>query len=109
MSTVNVLESDIISWVKKIRLNNFTINVQGTTEKGDGYTGEIVFVSVNGDTNENKKRVLNLVIKHGKSNDHLRKTMPIRKAFEIEMHIYDKVMPAFKKFQEEKGIFRRFR
>ncbi|KAJ8977340.1 hypothetical protein NQ317_017754 [Molorchus minor] len=112
MSGVGVAKADITSWVTRavgtVDLRNCEINVQGKTEKGDGYLGEIVFVSVNGDNNENEKQLLDLVVKHGKTNDELRKNFPIRDTFEGEIHIYEKVIPTFQKFQREKQVLSMF-
>ncbi|KAJ8977342.1 hypothetical protein NQ317_017756 [Molorchus minor] len=112
MSRVGVAKADITSWVTKavetVDLKNCEINVQGKTEKGDGYVGEIVFVSVNGENNENEKQYLDLVVKHGKSNDDLRNNIPVRDTFEGEIHVYEKVIPTFQKFQREKQVLNMF-
>ncbi|KAJ8957798.1 hypothetical protein NQ314_006473 [Rhamnusium bicolor] len=86
----------------EINKNSFTLD--GKSEKGDGYAGEIVFVTVNGTSKENKKKILHWVIKHAKRNPHLRKTIPMKAAFDNEIYIYDKVLPTFKKFQLENNI-----
>ncbi|KAJ8957800.1 hypothetical protein NQ314_006475 [Rhamnusium bicolor] len=104
----SVTTPELFSWVEEsldnTKLKNYQINIDGKSEKGDGYAGEIVFVSVNGASNENKKKVLHWVIKHAKRNAHLRKTIPMKAAFDNEIYIYDKVLPTFKKFQLEKNV-----
>jgi hypothetical protein len=53
MATICVGDkSEIKSWLemvlKKENLINISVNILGTSEKGDGYMGDIIFVFVSG-------------------------------------------------------------
>ncbi|KAJ8957796.1 hypothetical protein NQ314_006471 [Rhamnusium bicolor] len=108
MDANSVTALELFSWVEKsldnTKLKNYEIGLEGKSDKGDGYAGEIVFVSVNGVSKENKKKTLHWVIKHAKRNDHLRKTVPMKEAFDNEIYVYNEVFPTFKQFQIEKNI-----
>ncbi|XP_063932763.1 uncharacterized protein LOC135144643 isoform X3 [Zophobas morio] len=82
----------------------YTVEIQGKTGRGDGYVGKVTFVSVIGKTNTEDKKELNLVIKSSTQNELLRSQLPIKEFFELEIYIYDKVIPAFRNFQYEMGF-----
>ncbi|KAJ3666347.1 hypothetical protein Zmor_001795 [Zophobas morio] len=77
----------------------YKIQVHGKTERGDGYLGKITFVSVTGKTKKENTKELNLVIKTSAQNELLRNELPIKELFELEIYIYDKVVPTFRNFQ----------
>ncbi|KAJ8977343.1 hypothetical protein NQ317_017757 [Molorchus minor] len=109
MTTVTtVAETDIFQWIDKAMENlNFKYHkstITGTTEKGDGYVGDIVFVKVSATTKDDEKKELNVVVKHGKPDEQLRKTIPTRMAFETEIFFYNTILPSFTRLQEEYNI-----
>jgi thiamine kinase-like enzyme len=99
--------ADIENWLrpvlKKENLENYSIHISGSTEKGDGYLGDVTFVDVRG-TNTNEKKSYEFVIKSGKKSSQLREMIPVRNAFENEIYFYNEILPVFREFQAEKGI-----
>jgi thiamine kinase-like enzyme len=100
--------ADIENWLrlvlKKENLENYSIDISGSTEKGDGYIGDVTFVDVRGTTNTNEKKSYEFVIKSGKKSSQLREMIPVRNAFENEIYFYNEILPVFREFQAEKGI-----
>ncbi|KAG5890659.1 hypothetical protein JTB14_034947 [Gonioctena quinquepunctata] len=100
--------AQIVEWVKKSlsneNLKDLTITITGSSEKDEGYMGDIVFVTVQGTDEKNQKENLHLVIKHAKNNDLLRTVMPVKDVFDNEMTMYTEVIPAFKEFQLERKV-----
>lgn len=102
-----VSKNELFSWIAKAiegeDLKTYEISLGGTSEKCDGYVGEIVFAKVTGRDVRNKEKTLNLVVKHSKQNEHLRASV-FRFMFAAEIHFYEKVYPVFEKFQLEKDV-----
>ncbi|XP_068896135.1 uncharacterized protein [Tenebrio molitor] len=100
--------TDIENWLKPVlkkeSLANYSIHISGSTEKGDGYLGDVTFVEVRGTANTNEEKSYDFVIKCGKKSSQLRDMMPIRNVFENEIYFYNEILPVFKEFQAEKGI-----
>jgi thiamine kinase-like enzyme len=100
--------ADIENWLrpvlKKENLENYSIHISGSSEKGDGYLGDVTFVDVRGTTNTNEKKSYEFVIKSGKKSSQLREMIPVRNAFENEIYFYNEILPVFREFQAEKGI-----
>jgi thiamine kinase-like enzyme len=107
-STNRCTRADIENWLrpvlKKENLENYSIDISGSTEKGDGYIGDVTFVDVRGTTNTNEKKSYEFVIKSGKKSSQLREMIPVRNAFENEIYFYNEILPVFREFQAEKGI-----
>ncbi|XP_018566825.1 uncharacterized protein LOC108907569 [Anoplophora glabripennis] len=105
--TKAVLKNDLISWVAKAverkNFNTFKVTLDGTSEKCDGYIGDIVFVNVTGTNTDNKEETLHLVVKHSKQNDYFRASA-FKHMFDAEIHFYDKVYPVLERFQLEKKL-----
>ena len=81
----------------------------GSSEEGDGYLGDIIFVCVIGTDKEGKSKEYDLVLKCSKSSAVLMKSAPaFRTAFVREAFIYENVFPLFKQFQFNKGIEKPF-
>ncbi|XP_060518251.1 uncharacterized protein LOC132697021 isoform X2 [Cylas formicarius] len=99
---------EINDWVgemlKRENLSKYNVIVNGTSEKGDGYLGDIKFVHVWGNESDGNVREFDLVIKHGKKNEDLRQKLPVRLAFQREIFVYTRVMPTFQTFLMEKGL-----
>jgi hypothetical protein len=109
MNTVsNSAEDEIKSWLKcalaKENLVDFTVSRTGNSEKGDGYMGDIVFVTVSALTTNNCPKVYHLVLKCSKRSQALRESVPVKASFENEIHFYMNILPFFWKFAADKGI-----
>ncbi|KAG5890657.1 hypothetical protein JTB14_034945 [Gonioctena quinquepunctata] len=100
--------SQIIEWVEQSlaneNLKDLAITITGSSEKDEGYMGDIVFVTAQGTDEKNEKENIHLVIKHAKNNEHLRTVMPVEVVFDNEMAMYTEVIPAFKQFQLERKV-----
>ncbi|CAH1365423.1 unnamed protein product [Tenebrio molitor] len=108
MNTASNREDEIKSWLKcalaKENLVDFTVTRTGNSEKGDGYMGEVVFVTVSGLTKNNSSQVYHLVLKCSKRSQALRESVPVKASFENEIYLYMDVLPVFWKFAADKGI-----
>ncbi|CAG9764146.1 unnamed protein product [Ceutorhynchus assimilis] len=102
------IDQKIHQWVcdifKHENFKDIKVTITGSSEKGDGYVGDITFITANIVTSEGETKDLELVIKHGKLNDILRKVMPVRAAFEREIYLYAKIIPQLQKFLDEKNV-----
>ncbi|CAH1163880.1 unnamed protein product [Phaedon cochleariae] len=101
-------QDQVFRWVKESLTNqDFNIkdvHITGSTGNDQGYMGEVIFVEAEGVTNEGSEKKIHLVVKHGKINEHLRKTTPVREVFVSEIYTYDNIFPVFQKFQKERGV-----
>ncbi|XP_018566830.1 uncharacterized protein LOC108907575 [Anoplophora glabripennis] len=88
---------DILKDVVQGDIEHFLVTVHGSNKKGEGYLGEMFFVSLKDKRNGNQ---LNVVVKQAFSEENIRNLFPIRDAFLNEIYFYKKVWPKFKKFQE---------
>ena len=98
------MESQIRAWLNVILKDNIedlSLHFTGNSEKGDGYIGDILFVTL---TSDDGKRNSNLVLKCSKKSQALRESAPVEEAFMKEICVYEKVIPAFTRFQTEKKI-----
>ncbi|XP_068896158.1 uncharacterized protein [Tenebrio molitor] len=100
-------EDEIRFWLKSVlteeNLDDFSVNILGNSEKGDGYAGDIVFVRLTSAIAHSPKEY-NLVLKCSKRSETLRKTTPIKEAFTNEIYVYNTVLPVFTEFQRKHGI-----
>jgi hypothetical protein len=100
-------EKQIHSWLKGIfteeNVDDFSVQILGNSEKGDGYVGDIVFVRLASAVARPPKEY-NLVLKCSKQSPALRETAPVKEAFINEIYIYNTVLPVFTQFQLEHGI-----
>ncbi|KAJ3646072.1 hypothetical protein Zmor_023683 [Zophobas morio] len=113
MGTTTELDSDVRKWLKialtEENLTNFAVTITGTSEKGDGYAGDIIFVFVSGTDKQGKTKEYDLVLKCSKPSAALMESVPVfRKAFVKEAYVYQNVFPVFKEFQISKGIEKPF-
>jgi thiamine kinase-like enzyme len=104
-------EDEIRFWLKSVlteeNLDDFSVNILGNSEKGDGYAGDIVFVRLTSAIAHSPKEY-NLVLKCSKRSETLRKTTPIKEAFTNEIYVYNTVLPVFTEFQHKHGIEKPF-
>jgi thiamine kinase-like enzyme len=102
------IKSEIKSWLKvalkKENLTDIVVNEVGTTEKGDGYMGDIIFASVSGKTEGQSTKDFDLVLKCSKQSQALRENPQMILIYLNEILMYDHVFPTFLKFQQDKGI-----
>jgi hypothetical protein len=102
------IKSEIKSWLKvalkKENLRDIAVNEIGTSEKGDGYMGDIIFASVSGKTEDQSTKEYDLVLKCSKQSQALRENRQMILIYLNEIFMYDHVLPTFLKFQEDKGI-----
>lgn len=50
------------------------------------------------------EKVLNLIVKTCSTNEKLRKEIMLRKSYEVEICMYEKIFPTFEQFQKERGV-----
>ena len=98
----------IKKWVevalKQYDIFNYEIEIEGQTDKGDGFAGDINFIKVFGHTKSGAKKTIYLATKSTKDNEKVREKAPLKEASFKEIFVYDKVRPTFQKFQEERGV-----
>ena len=107
-STHCTSENEIRLWLKTVlrgeNLNDLQVKIQGNSEQGDGYMGDIVFVSAEGTTDNQLRKKYNLVLKCSKKSKALREMSPVKEAFLNEIFMYQEVLPYFHHYQKEKGV-----
>lgn len=79
-------------------IENFVISVHDPNKKGEGFLGQILFVSLQ-DKYTGKR--LDFVVKQAFSEQNIRESHPIRDVFVNEIYFYKKVWPKLSKFQEK--------
>ncbi|KAJ3666238.1 hypothetical protein Zmor_001691 [Zophobas morio] len=108
MAATSSSENEIRSWLKFAlkdeNLKDISVKIQGNSEKGDGYMGDIVFVSAEGITDNQASKKYDLVLKCSKKSKAFRETSPVKEAFFNEIFMYQEVFPYFIQYQKEKGI-----
>ncbi|CAH1119518.1 unnamed protein product [Phaedon cochleariae] len=106
--------SDILSWIEQsVEHEHFVkqeIVLTGTTGKTEGYSGDIVFAKVIGVDTVGNNREVDLAIKIATQNKILREQLSnlMEECYQREIYVYEKIFPAFEKFQEERKIIDRF-
>jgi RNAse (barnase) inhibitor barstar len=100
-------EEEIRCWLKCVlteeNIDDFSVQILGNSEKGDGYLGDIIFVRLTS-ANGRSPKEYNLVLKCSKRSQILREKTPVKDAFINEIYIYNTVLPVFTQFQLEHGI-----
>lgn len=102
MTLLNNLIEDLVAKVMKHE-NYLTYKIADEGEnsaKGDGYLGEISFITVNAAKNGVRKPY-HMVIKTAKTSDDFRMKTPIREVFEREVYMYNTIFPAYKSLFNE--------
>ncbi|KAJ3666352.1 hypothetical protein Zmor_001798 [Zophobas morio] len=100
------MENEIRSWLSVIlkdNIDNLSLHIVGNSEKGDGYVGDIIFVTLTSEKGKSNPEY-SLVLKCSKRSQVLRDSAPVKEAFINEIYIYEKVLPAFTQFQTAKNI-----
>ncbi|KAJ8977353.1 hypothetical protein NQ317_017768 [Molorchus minor] len=80
-------------------INNYTINEHDKNKKGEGFTGEMCFVSLK---NKHGDEDLHYVVKQRLPIESPRVNLPISAYFLNEISFYTAVWPHFQKFQKDK-------
>lgn len=82
---------------KRNGIDKYELEIKAGSETGDGYIGQMVRVII-----KNDKKQLNIILKLAPSNENYKKET--KDMFLTEIFIYNKVLPAFDKFQEDLGL-----
>ncbi|XP_060532510.1 uncharacterized protein LOC132705721 [Cylas formicarius] len=98
------IRDSVLEVLQKHDVIDCEISLEGTTEKGDGYLGDITFIHVTAVKENGKSKNYDMVVKAGKPSKELRNKFPVRVAFEREIHMYSKVFPSFQQFVKEKKV-----
>lgn len=76
--------NDLENWIEEVMrkkgVNKYTIDLAGSTSKGDGYLGVVTFVKVKTQTAAGEM-LYDLVVKSAKKGEELRKQTPIQKFY----------------------------
>ncbi|KAK9874583.1 hypothetical protein WA026_005416 [Henosepilachna vigintioctopunctata] len=76
-------------------INRYRIKIEGQSNKGDNYVGDITFFTV---TSEENGKKYHLVMKTAKRSEEIRKIMGNGKLYTREMYMYSEVFPAIQSF-----------
>lgn len=88
---------DILKDVVKGDIQNYKITVNDPNKKGEGYLGQMFFVSLK---DKGNGKSLDVVVKQAFCEKNIREFYPIRDVFLNEICFYTKLWPKFVKFQE---------
>ncbi|KAJ8957803.1 hypothetical protein NQ314_006478 [Rhamnusium bicolor] len=88
---------DLINKVVNRDIKNFLISVHGPNKKGEGFMGQMCFVTLQ---EKNSEKILNFVVKQAIDNDFLRAAYPIRDIFMNEIYFYTKIWPCMQELQK---------
>lgn len=101
----------ITKWLHKIAksegLSNYEIVSKAGSNHGDNFLGVMTSVTLIGTKGQNGKSQngeLHLIIKAPPANETRKKNFQTDLVFNREVFIYSKVLPAFMRFQQEKGL-----
>lgn len=90
--------------LKKLEIKNYVINISAGTIKGDNFLGVIAKAQVIGENVDGENVVRNFIIKSAPRNENFRTFAPVNLAYDREIYMYSKVLPAFIKLQNDRGI-----
>ncbi|VEN62677.1 unnamed protein product [Callosobruchus maculatus] len=97
----------IESWVKEAidgeDISSYEVELRGSTENGDSFIGQVLFVKVQGTDGNGKPKQLNLAMKLPKENATFRENMG-KVSFHQEIIMYEDVFPVFETFQHQRQI-----
>lgn len=80
---------------------DYSMQIKSGSEAGDGFASDIFSVTI---AENNSERKLHLVCKQAPTNEIRREEFFSDLAFSREIEFYNKIMPTFAKFQEEKKL-----
>ncbi|XP_015837331.2 uncharacterized protein LOC655292 [Tribolium castaneum] len=90
---------------KKLNLTNYSVNLNLTANKGDGFLGEFYKVSI---TDNETNLTHHLVIKRAPTEAVRRTQDEIEEIYRNEIFFYTEVYPAFKQFEKEQHMCEAF-
>lgn len=96
----NVIPPQVYETLKKVTkedIENFEIIIHDANKKGEGFLGDIVFITLKG---KRSNKVFDLVVKQAFTGQTIRDNHPIREVFINEIYFYTQVWTRFNKFQE---------
>lgn len=93
-----------LTHILKENITDFAIDIVANTVKGEGYTGDIYFITLSEKIQDASPIKYDLVLKSSKQNEDIRKGLPVKEAFENEIYVYTKILPTFETFQKKKNI-----
>ncbi|XP_018566831.1 uncharacterized protein LOC108907576 [Anoplophora glabripennis] len=105
MSIVPLKIYEILEKAVNGNIENFEVNVQDPNKKGEGFLGQIFFVSLR---DKYTGKQLHFVVKQAFSEQNIRDMHPIRDVFVTEIYFYKKLWPKLLKFQEKVSPANRF-
>lgn len=85
---------------KKIGYHDYSLQVKAGSQLGDGFASELLSIKIS----ENGKETLDVVAKLAPLNKNRSEGFFAQDIFQCEIGFYEKVMPSFAKFQEEKNL-----
>ncbi|XP_072396746.1 uncharacterized protein [Diabrotica undecimpunctata] len=99
-------KDELHSWIQRsIGTEDLTFTVENTTQKGEGYIGELFFVKINLLQPINGKDVLYLVIKTNKKNSGSEKSISIvQDLCKREVFFYSTILKEYQDFQKNKKL-----
>ncbi|XP_072397677.1 uncharacterized protein [Diabrotica undecimpunctata] len=106
MAEISIDKDELHSWIQRsIGTENFTFTVENTTQKGEGYIGELFFVKIDLQQPINGKDVLYLVIKMNKKNPGSEKAISILQDLcKREVFFYSTILKEYQDFQKNKKL-----
>ncbi|XP_023310186.1 uncharacterized protein LOC108907132 [Anoplophora glabripennis] len=84
---------------------NFEIACHNPNKKGEGFSGEVIFVTLR---NKKTRKELNVIVKQAFRDEALRDVMPVKDIYMNEIYFYSKVWHTLDKFQEQIPMKYRF-
>lgn len=87
--------------------SDYKFETKAGSNHGDNFLGVMISVVIDGTTGQNgksKSEKLHLICKVPPSNENRKKNFRTDLVFDREIYAYTKLLPAFMRFQEEKGL-----
>lgn len=89
------LHSLFQTYLSNRRVNNYTLEINPGSSKGDNYLGTLYRVKItSGET------IINLIIKSATSDENYRKIIPIREFYQREIYLYNEILPMYQRMQQ---------
>ncbi|KAF5285450.1 hypothetical protein FQR65_LT02290 [Abscondita terminalis] len=91
-------------FLKKLKINNFTINIVSGSNFGDNFVGIIAKAKVDGKDGQDNKISQSFIIKSAPQEEKYRKLIPVEFMYTREIHIYTTVLNEFVVLQTELNV-----
>lgn len=102
-----VLQRLLLPVLKELKVNDYKVETEEASVKGDNYLGQIIALKLIFRTELNED-VKNLVFKSAPRDESTRVFAPIAKLYQREIYIYNTVLPAFEEFQRSRSVTKPF-